>query len=244
MEPRYYRMDNRALSVAEAFRFKPGPLGIVAFLMARAGLARSKNIAWMPPRLREIASPREELSSGALAQLDPILDDLRSIGFRVASYVTVRRGHAPGRIDDGGCWLLHDSGESVAFVVYYLTKNPLPERPPVEGSTIAIVRPLRDGRAVAATNEGRTYDPLPGTIKTVIPGATPARLAASIDAYRAKHPEDAPMSIRTVDELATIADDRSARQLDLWVRRGLYVEMTDAEVAAAIADGRLSDEPA
>jgi hypothetical protein len=169
-----------------------------------------------------------ELPDWARRRFAGPLAELVALGFHTPRFRLSKKLLIPN-LHGASVTLLHQGGEMWALV----TSNMLvPTRPHLENVMVAVLSALEPGINMVTTDTPRQLDPLPG--HDIV-----RRLGASIQALVIEHRERLQhikkhrfiLPVRTPEELVHVEAENEKRFTDAMLARGVWVMMTDEEVA-------------
>lgn len=229
MTPTLFRLDTRRLTWRECWWQSRSPTFLILAVckLLRIRLPLPMVLPYLS-RLADFAVPMDQVPPDVLAKLEPALSELAACGFH--SPVFYRYAASRGQTVTHLVTLLHRSGESIARV--FQTVN-LAVHPPQEKLRLAFLTQLRDGLTLLGVASRQEFETLPGVTVVRQVNASPSELWTAFSAELARHRSgNPPPPITDVTAAETLAEsyEHAAQQFNL--QRGLYVPLTETEVAA------------
>lgn len=166
----------------------------------------------------------ETIPKSIFYKLNADVRDLWNVGFDQYWYYTAKQSLTSGVAYGVAC--LHSSKLTVANAIYVSVKTR-------ERLVIALLSDLADGTMLGTTNKKQEFNPLPGHIAQRKIGASAQELLElhqqKLSALHSKNPARV---LAGLNEVAAVEDKLQHQVFDDKIRRGIWVEMTDAEVEA------------
>jgi hypothetical protein len=224
---RYYKVDSRNMTFMEYWRisstFKGFLRGCIHKIF-RLPMMLSDGIP-EPTTFADRIAQKHELPPHLVAKLDAGAADFVKLGFGNICYYDAKNKLAPG--ETAAVNLLHESGEATVSMV--AVKLPSRER-----MVMSLASLLEDGKVMVTTNRPSEFDDPPGfKIERII--ASPAshlwqRHAQRLAKSKVSNP---PRKFSAVDAYEEFFEVLIKNIFEHYVERGLWVEMTHDEIAAA-----------
>jgi hypothetical protein len=223
---KYYKTNSRKISFREYWHISRGTGFLIAWFNKAFGIPMNF-IAGIPePQAfrdkiieRNLVPPTifEKLNSGVL--------DLQQIEFDEFLFYTLKNSLTTGL--GYGVQALHPSHKTMSKVLYVSYKNR-------ERSVLAFLSELNDGTILGTTNKKQDFNTPPKHIIQRRLGASARELWELHQKKLAEMNRSNPPKIfANFDQVAAFEDKFLRMSYDDKIRRGIWVEMTDAEVAAS-----------
>lgn len=234
----YYRQDLRKLTFKECWTLTRNWQAIIlgACKVLRIALPIPGGHPYPPP-LIESKVDEQDLPPHALARLVEGKEDLQRLGFISPVYFVMNFFIGPQRIS--AVALLDESRSSVAMMVCIRLFN---TSPPTDAHALEFLTPANDGRILITSNDKKHFQAPPGIEGEAVHGASPERLWT-------RHVERMAMfsgsfkSIKSERDMLAVLEDNECRSFDFNTARGVYVPMTDEEIAVAKAATGTTEAP-
>ena len=228
--PRYYKLDSRQVRWGEYRRLAADPVTLLVLSFCKLCRIPFQLMKGLPLHDSQAVNllAEGELPEFVGRRWQPDLDRLIALGCHSPQVYGVRDNLTPtlGFV----AAFLHPAGEAVARVLY--------ARPASAPEAAAKVRTsfmsqLADGTSVTTSNGKRELDPAPDTLTVWHPEMPVEQLWQRHQERLAELRLRASVQlVRTPEELAEHHDQVERRAFENYIRRGLYVEMSAAEVEA------------
>ena len=222
---KYYKTDSRKISFREYWHISRGGGFLIAWL--KKILGRRMNLITgipEPQPFREKIVARDSLPPLMMERFDRATEDLRRLGFD-QFWLFGAKDSLTGGISRG-LVALHPSQTTIAKVLYALHRTR-------EVQVTVFESELADGTILGTTNKKRDYNPLPGIVVERHVGERPSGLwerhQKKLQALQTGNP---PVMFPGLEQVAAFEDKLVRKVYDDKIRRGIWVEMTEAEVAA------------
>jgi hypothetical protein len=218
----YYKVDSTKRTYAEYWRLAPSLSGFLyaaLHKLLRAQLPHTFGIRRPEALNRHIES---DLPSPARERLAPVIAKCEELHLTFQFYSSVD-AMIGSRLMAYSAAMLHLDGSTWATAITVLGRNKA--RP----ATFCCFSLLYDGRYVVTSDHAWKLNPHPGDIVEYLVGAQPEAISTR-HSERITEPGHRPICIRP-EELTRTILTREQRHVDHQVERGVYVPMTDAEVA-------------
>jgi hypothetical protein len=222
---KYYRTDSRKISLGEYWNISRGGRFLFAALYKLLGIPLKLTEGIPEPsqirdRLIEAGTiPRnisDKLNSGIL--------EFRELGFDQFWFYTLKDSLMIG--STYGVQALHSSHLAVGKILFVSLRNR-------ERLVLAFLSRFDDGTILATTDKKPDFRTLPKYIVQRFPGAGARRLWELHQKKQAALSVSAsPLTFANFEQTASFDDETSRASYEDKIRRGIWVEMTDAEVAA------------
>jgi hypothetical protein len=242
--PHYYRLNPSRLSFSECLRFVGLPGGVFVWTLYRLGLGKENGPARFALRLpvywHDMAVSPGALSVRCLEQMQEAIGAMERLGFHSPVYQRMVGEMNLDRVDTGACILRHPNGECVATVVYMATRLPPPRTGIMEQVMYSLSASFPNGTLTIASTRAM-HDPPPGS-RNVYQSGSPADLWQTMESAMSRLRGYAePMPARTEADIA-LGHDAHMRRMLMWnVHRGVWLPMSDAEVADLRTRGEFRD---
>jgi hypothetical protein len=175
-----------------------------------------------------------------LEQMQETVAAMERLGFHLPVYQRMVGELNLDRADTGGVILRHPNGEYIASIVYMANRRPPPHMGIMEHVFYSFSASFPNG-TLTVTSSRTMHDPPPGS-RTVYRSGSPAELLQTLDAEVARVRAYAePMPARIEADLALSHDAHLRRMLAWNVHRGIWIPMSDAEVADLKERGEFRD---
>jgi hypothetical protein len=222
---KYYRADSRKISVGEYWNMTRGarfPLAVL-FKVLRIPLKLPAGIP-EPQPLRDRLIDGNTIPRNISERLNSVIPEFRELGFDQFWFHTLKDVLM---IASGyGVQALHSSHLVIGQILFVSYKAR-------ERFALAFVSRFSDGTILATTDTKPNFRPLPNYIVQRFPGAGARRLWELHQKKQAAlSTSAAPLTFANFEQTAAFADEASRASFEDRIRRGIWVEMTEAEVAA------------
>lgn len=222
-EPGYYKTDHKALTIREMVRMK-GVLKLPMIFIATRFVMPPGAGVWMPGKCAEVACNQDELSPRFWAVTEFQRNAIEKLGFVLCQFSKVKRNLNPLSLDNGGIIYLHRDGKSVATLVFVRMKT-------VESIAIGFTAAFEKG-GVSFVNYKQRYDDLPGRESVLIRSNDPAVIYERFTSHLKTERRQLRV-FASCDEARVRLDEATLEAFEARVERGLFVRMSDEEVADA-----------
>ncbi len=223
----YFKVDSRKITLREYWNILPSWKALVPWLAKWLNLQMPFGSGFRRVEsVRELEVAESEFSPQARAKLQPLLDQCLQLGFhspRFFSFETIRRDARTSFIALG-----HRSGEIIVRLMHTLATN---VNPPAESQLVVLVSELNDGTFFFTADQKQKFRSTPGMTANRLVGASPARLLEShqhkLATLQLRNP---PKPLPSADAEDQVWDRYEKMAHNHAVQRGLYVQMSPAEV--------------
>jgi hypothetical protein len=222
---KYYKTDSRKISFREYWHVGRGRSFLKGWLnkILRRPMTLPQGIP-EPQPFRDKIIDRDSIPAPILERFDKAEKELRQLGFDQFWFYGIKNSLTGGI--SRGLAALHSSKIAIGNVIYVSVKTR-------ESQVVLFSSDLADGMILLTTNKKRDFDPTPGFFSERRLGASAAvlwglhqkRLAASLQG-------NPPKILASFEQVAALEDKKVRKIFDEKLRRGVWVEMTDNEVAA------------
>lgn len=221
---KYYKTDSRKISFSEYRHISPKGFWIAWWNKL---LGRKMNLNRGIPEPQPFTSRMIGASAVPKAfseKLDTAAQELKAIGFDHCWYCTTKES-LQGSLGYGLSGL-HSSRQIVANIVHATIRGR-------ESSAMAFLSELQDGITLSTNNKKPGFNLPPGHMVLREIGAG-AQSLFNLHQQRLAElpPENPPRIFAGLDDVAAFEDKLLQRYYEDKIQRGIWVEMTDAEVAA------------
>jgi hypothetical protein len=222
---KYYKTDSRRISFREYWHLSRKRGFLIAWLNKILGRRLNLTTGIPEPQpFRDKIVERESLSPLMLERFDQARADFQRLGFN--EFWLFR---SPISLTGGiSCALLalHPAKTTTGKVIYAAFRTR-------EQQVVTFQSELSDGTILSTTNKRRDFDPPPDAIVERYIGESAAGLwERHQKKLETLQPHNPPVRLADFSQLAAFEDKLIQRSFDDKIRRGIWVEMTDAEVAA------------
>lgn len=235
-EPGYYKTNYRALRLRETIRWFGWRRGVPFWITTRFMRAR-RGGTWMPRLWAENECSVEDLSPDFWQATKPHRADFEKLGF-VQCHLTkaIKKSDKlfdPSIRDSGGIFYLDSTRCYFGQLIYIRVYN-FSRRQELNNIRIAFTAVLGN-RTLTCTNRSPTFDSAnTGKVVTIASYDVPVifnRFREELERCSGK-----PRSFPDTESLRQWSDSLKMKSFEDRVRRGLFVRMTESEIAAAKAD--------
>jgi hypothetical protein len=228
--PGYYKTNPRALSVRGLTR----KWGLLAFPLTYL-ITRFKKASpggWMPMLWKDLECTKQDLSDRFWQATARQRKDFTALGFTELGFKSVKKGFLNPLIrDNGGANYLDASRRHFGQLIYNRAFYPQPISAEREIITIAFTAVV-DRVVLACTNNRSPLDSLPGSEVLRVQSDAVVRIYQAFTEHLARRAEP-PQHFPDDASLHSWFDDNAVEVFEYRVRTGLFIKMTDEEVAAA-----------
>lgn len=224
---KYYKTDSRKISFVEYWyisrTFSGFLVGGVNKLLNRK-MNFAKGIPGQAP-FRDRIIEASAVPHDILGILDSAILELKTLGFHQYWYYSAKNSLTSGKAYS--VQALHEGGQAlgkIIFVEYRRRRN----------SSLSFISQLRDKTFYSTNNNRRTFNPPPGSQGRRMRGATAAQLWEShqMNLKKLANLANPAKVMNDFDQMAEVDDDLMTRIYADRIGRGIWVEMTEAEVNA------------
>jgi hypothetical protein len=229
--PGYYKANYRALSLRAVARARGLFRLPLAYLVTR--FMKPAATGWMPQMWADLECQEQDLSERFFQATALYREAFKHAGFSELGFKKVRRFLNPGYRDNGGINYLDGSRCHFGQLIYNRLHVPPPVSRDREHIVIAFTAVFQTG-TLSYTNKRKTFfEPMQHHTVVRLPSNDVA------DIYRRfvgdlGHRDEQPRRFPDLRALQDWFDSNATEMYERWVRQGLYVRMTDDEVAAAL----------
>lgn len=230
--PGYYKTDPHALRLRELVRWY-GIWRLPTLLLARRFMKPPAGGTWMPGLWDELACPREELPERFWGASVREREAVERLGFVEVGCGTLKpwMNLNPAILGQGRITYLDSTRRIVCSVICVRNLLPAPLNREVE-TVVTAFAAYFEGNALCVTNHPRVFDTVPGSTVIRMPTGDAAAMCERIGAaIRVRKTE--PRAFPDVVLLRESFDAELIREFEARVRRGLFVRMTEDEIAEA-----------
>jgi hypothetical protein len=230
--PGFYKPNPRVLSVRELIRFRGLLRFPLAFFTTRTKSKPGDGV-WMPSLWADIACTRQELTERFWQITEPQRHAFEKLGFQECGLAKAKPhlNLNPHIQDNGKITYLDSSRSHIGQIVYIKIHVAPPIDRDRERVNIGITAVFAGG-TVTYRNNNKHTDPVPAhevfTVGSDDPGVIYARFLPHL--VRRKEP---PQVFPDDGSLHRWVDDEQMKRFERLVQRGLFIRMTDEEVAEA-----------
>ena len=221
---KYYKTDSRNISFREYWHLSPR---FFWFGWLNKILGRPMNfIRGIPEPLpfKDRIIETSEMPREILERLTPSVRDLQKLGFDQFWYYTNRQSLMGGL--GYGVQCLHSSRQILAHIIYVAYQSR-------ERFVITLVSGLPDGTVLGTTNKKRDFNPpFEYKIRRKVGADAENLLAMHQQSLAALTSNAPPQSFAGLVEVAAFEDKLMRQSHADKIKRGIWVEMTEAEVTA------------
>lgn len=228
--PGYYKTNYRALRLGEMIRWYGFSRGLKNYLVTRR-MRPTTTGSWMPGLWAESECKPEELSERFWQATKPHRKDFEDLGFTQCR-LSKSKSLSPLHRDAGGVNYLDSTRRFFGILLFIRIRNAATG---VEKNEIIIAfTAVFENGSFTCTNARKTYEP-PTDAEVIRLNTYKAREIYERFVEALQQRKETPHEFRNVEALRQWFDARQIRIFEDRVRRGLFIRMTDAEVAAAQA---------
>jgi len=225
----FYKVDYAKISLREYWNLSPNSKAIIAWLMKIVGSpVRDQHAHPHPSLFKQYETTETYLPREPASALAPVRREIEQMGFHSPKWV-----HVPAlrsNVETTAATFLHNSGATIARVMHSQATSP---QNTITKLAIFLVSVLKDGRQLVTTNMPPSFQ-TPPKIVTERRIDAPAAVLYEVHKQRlACFPDEEIRKFATVAERDAFIDDSELEAYEFQRRRGLYVPLTDADVAQA-----------
>jgi len=227
--PGFYRVDYRALRLRELVRM--GGLFMLPFSYFAVRRWRASHPVWMPGSRAESECEREDLSDGFWDATAHYRQEFQRLGFAECGFTKATKNLNPNSRDNGGIVYLDSRTGHVGLLLY----TRIYARPPIDRdvTTIAVSFTAAFARGTLSyTNNQSAFDPAPHDQVVRLSSPEPAPMYQRMLRHLSQIAE-VPRSFPDMEAFWRWSDQRQRESFEWQVQRGLFVRLSDEEVAAA-----------
>lgn len=226
----YYKTSHRALRLGEMVRRFGWWRGLKAYWKARSS-ATSTGGTWMPGSWAETECRSEDLSEEFRLATKPHQKSFEELGFNRVRFFKVKSLHSTIR-DSGGATYLDPTGCHVG-TLHFMRVFRRAQGRLVNEIVISFAAAFETG-LLSCSNRKRLFDMVPPTERVYVNSYNAKIVYEKFLEVLRRH-QDAPRRFPDVPSLRQWFDERQIKAFEERVQRGLFVPMSDEEVAAAKA---------
>jgi hypothetical protein len=153
------------------------------------------------------------------------------LGFTTCFHSKLTRNLNPMYLDEGGITYLHTAKAHVGTLVFARLKVPAPINAIRETTVVGMTAAFETG-SLSFTNSRNRFDPLSGREAVLVKADDPAVIYDRFVSYLSRRPQP-PRVFAGCDAVRQWLDECRLESFEARVARGLFVRMTDEEVAQA-----------
>ena len=229
-EPGYYKTSYRALGLRGMIRMR-GLLRLPLTYWVTRNMAPAPGV-WMPHMWADLVCTEQELSPRFFQVVGPYLQMLHSLGFQEMGFKKLKGILNPLHRDDGGINFLDSSRHHFGQLIYNKSHVPSPVNTDREKVVIAFSA-IFEKDTVSYTNNTKTpFDSVPNHNVTRVQLNDAAQIYQQFVNHLGRRGEQ-PRHFPDQQSLQSWFDSNALEVFNHRVRKGLFVRMTDAEVAIA-----------
>jgi hypothetical protein len=228
--PGYYKTDVRATTISEMVRFRGWLMLPFTFILTRFFM-RPRGGVWMPGLCAEMECRVDELSALFWEATQSERSAFDQLGFAPCVYTRLKRNLNPMYLDEGGIAYLHSDRSYVGTLVYGRIQVPSPSNRIRVSIVVGFTAAFETG-SLSFTNSKNRFDPLPGRDSVRVKSSEPAVIYERFLSRLRIQPRT-PRIFADCNEVRAWLDECRLEAFEARVARGLYVRMSDAEVAQA-----------
>ncbi len=226
--PHFYKVDHRKITLGEYWNLSPNWKGILAWLMKTLGHPLSgPNVYTQPLSSKEFELPEDQLPAEHATAMSEVRKQLETLGLHSLSW-----SHMPalyGNVSLATGAFRHDSGRCVARVIHSRATSGTIT---IEQVVTAFLSLLKDGRVLVTTDMRPAFrGGPPNFIVERRVGASPSALLEEHLKRLSAIPEADIQPIQTTPQCDAFVDDYERQAFDFNLRRGLYVTISQEELA-------------
>jgi hypothetical protein len=223
---KYYRTDSRKISFREYWNISRGGRFPFAALYKILGIPLKLTEGIPEPQpLRDRLIEAAAIPRRALEKLDPAILEFRELGFDQFWFSTQKDSMMIG--SGYAVQTLHSSHLAIGKIISasYRTR---------ENFVLAFFSRFKDGTILATTDKEPAFRVLPGYVVQRLPRGTGARRLWELHQKKLAAPRGdiPPDTFANFDQVAAFDDETVRAMYEDKIRRRIWVEMTEAEVAA------------
>ena len=229
-EPGYYKTNHRALSLREMIRMR-GPLRL-PFTYYVTRRMKANPAVWMPQMWANLVCTEQELSARFIQVAEPYRQTFRSLGFQETGFKKLKGILNPHHRDDGGINFLDSSRCHFGQLIYNKSRVPAPVNQDREQVVVAFTAVFEKGTVSYTNNTKTAFDTVPNHDVTRIQSNDVGEIYQRFVNDLVKRGKQA-RHFPDQKSLQSWFDSNATEVFNHRVRKGLFVRMTDAEVAIA-----------
>jgi hypothetical protein len=233
--PGFYKTNNRALRFRELLRWYGLKQGIRNYL--KSYFVASVAAGWMPGLWAEMECKPEKLSEEFWQATKPHRKEFEDLGF-TACHLLKPRTLSPSIRDNGGIAYLDASRSYFGQVLFHRFYHRATDKE-INGIVIAFTA-VFEGGSFSCTNAKRTFDPSDDA-EVIRLNSYDVKFIHQQFLQGLQRLKKTPRQFPDLESLRQWFDARQVRVFEERVRRGLFVLMTEQEVA--VAQARLQSAP-
>lgn len=228
----FYRTNLRAISLKEMM----GRYGIlrlpIVYFFTRFGRIKSPGY-WMPQLRADLECDQQALSEQFWQRTAKHREAMEKLGFVGCGFSRLKDEFNlnPLNTDNGKVIYIHKNKAHIALVIYHKTRVPEPVNKDKE-VTVAVFTAAYPIGSLSCSNARGGFEPNPDEqVIRIRTGDVFALYDTFLNALKRK-PEQ-PLTFSTPVQMQQLFDERLIKRFENRVARGLFVKMTDEEIAEA-----------
>jgi hypothetical protein len=228
--PGYYKSNYRALTLRELARMQGLVRLPLTYLITR--FKSPTPAGWMPHMWADLECAEHELSPDFFRAVARYRGTIRNLGFSDVGFKKLKHILNPNHRDDGGINFLDGSHSHFGQLIYNKSHVPPPIDRDREQVIVAFTAVFETGTLIFTNNTRTAFDSPPQHTVVRIASDDVARIYRHfVDAVQTYH--EPPRRFRDQQALRAWFDSNAVEIFTSRVRRGLFVPMSDEEVAEA-----------
>lgn len=238
--PRFYKIDLQKLTLSELIFFTSVANGFWLWLLKTVGLIQLPTTSghFFPTVASDLTLDEKALSEQSLAHFLPLIEGFQRLGFLSPIFEKPRPTLDPNFQDAGGCFLLHQSGNFVASLVYLRLGNRDSETGQFDRLLMTVGVKFSSGKSLVVVNLNQSFDPFRNLVLNRVvfhkKTTSPTLLFSYLEnLIKDRFKFDQIVKIQTLNELAQLLEEESIRVLQEGLKQNRYIEMTDEEIESA-----------
>lgn len=230
--PGFYKTNLRAISLKEMV----GWYGILrlplVYFVTRFGRIESPGY-WMPQLWADLECDQQALSEQFWQRTTAQREAMTQLGFVCCGFSRLKDEFNLNRLntDNGKAIYIHKNKAHIAMVIYHKTRIPEPVNKDKE-VTVAVFTAAFPVGSLSCSNARGGFEPNPDEqVIRIRNDDVFALYDIFLDALKRKSEE--PLTFSTTEQMQQLFDERLIKRFENRVKRGLFVKMTDEEIAQA-----------
>jgi len=217
------------MAYGETWRMVKPPLALIAVAMRALGIPVGVRCAYPAPAwFSVIRVEYDTLNADCLRVIDAVEPQWEREGFHSPSYCKlVALGHDAA--ESGGVFFLHPGGRMAAATLFAKARTGQ------QTSQSSVGTFLKNGHSIGVSNHGGYFNAPPGSENCCLVGAAISQLVQAHNARLTTVPDQEIFPVVNYSDFELAFDRREALQADSLIHRGIYREVSPAEIEALSA---------
>jgi len=230
--PGFYKVNPKAISIKELIRRHGIWRFPILYFLTRFRRIESAG-HWMPQLWADLECDRQALSEQFWQRTTKQREAIEKLGFVSCGFSRLKNELSLNRlnVDNGKVTYIHKNNIHISLVLYHKTRIPEPVNKEKEEIVVAFSAAFPIG-SLSCSNARGGFEPNPD--EQVTRNYTDdvfALYETFLNALKQKSAQ--PLTFSTPEQMRQLFDERLIKRFENRVKRGLFVKMTDEEIAEA-----------